>query len=154
MPPGGWLGGAVTWASSILLAAFSSILLASSYSILCTCSLLILPHRLWQVHHRSLGLSLVLLLLLVLLVGGGQVGGGQVDGGQVGGGQVEVGQVGGGQVEAPQEVGVPVLLSRATTLVRVGYRLSFLIVNIIKTCTHNTDSTRKKNKKLETPSVI
>ena len=123
MPPGGWLGGAVTWASSILLAAFSSILLASSYSILFTCSLLILPLRLWHVPQRSLGL--VLLLLLVLLVSGGQVEGGQVDGGQVGG----------GYVEAPQEVGVPVLLSRATTLVRVGHRLSFLIVNIIKTCT-------------------
>ena len=110
MPPGGWLGGAVTWASSILLATLSSILLASSYSILFTCSLLILPLRLWHVHHKSLGL--VLLLLLVLLVGGGQV-----EGGQVGGGQVE-----GGQVEAPQEVGVPVLLSRATTLVRVGHK--------------------------------
>ena len=105
MPPGGWLGGAVTWASSILLAAFPSILLACSYSILFTCSLLILPLRLWHVPQRSLGL--VLLLLLVLLVDGGQVGGGQVDG---------------GQVEAPQEVGVPVLLSRATTLVRVGHK--------------------------------
>ena len=100
MPPGGWLGGAVTWASSILLATLSSILLASSYSILFTCSLLILPLRLWHVPQRSLGL--VLLLLLVLLVDGGQVGG--------------------GQVEAPQEVGVPVLLSRATTLVRVGHK--------------------------------
>ena len=96
MPPGGWLGGAVTWASSILLATLSS----SSYSILFTCSLLILPLRLWHVPHRSLGL--VLLLLLFLLVGGGQVDG--------------------GQVEAPQEVGVPVLLSRATTLVRVGHK--------------------------------
>ena len=115
MPPGGWLGGAVTWASSILLAAFSSIFLASSYSILFTCSLLILPLRLWHVPQRSLGL--VLLLLLVLLVGGGQVDVGQVDGGQVDGGQVD-----GGQVEAPQEVGVPVLLSRATTLVRVGHK--------------------------------
>ena len=105
MPPGGWLGGAVTWAPSILLATLSSILLASSYSILFTCSLLILPLRLWHVPQRSLGL--VLLLLLVLLVGGGQVEGGQVDG---------------GQVEAPQEVGVPVLLSRATTLVRVGHK--------------------------------
>ena len=105
MPPGGWLGGAVTWASSIPLATLSSILLASSYSILFTCSLLILPLRLWHVPQRSLGL--VLLLLLVLLVDGGQVGGGQVDG---------------GQVEAPQEVGVPVLLSRATTLVRVGHK--------------------------------
>ena len=120
MPPGGWLGGAVTWASSILLAAFSSIFLASSYSILFTCSLLILPLRLWHVPQRSLGL--VLLLLLVLLVGGGQVDGGQVGGGQVDGGQVDGGQVGGGQVEAPQEVGVPVLLSRATTLVRVGHK--------------------------------
>ena len=115
MPPGGWLGGAVTWASSIPLATLSSILLASSYSILFTCSLLILPLRLWHVPHRSLGL--VLLLLLVLLVGGGQVDVGQVDGGQVDGGQVD-----GGQVEAPQEVGVPVLLSRATTLVRVGHK--------------------------------
>ena len=62
----------------------------------------------------------MLLLLLVLLGSGGQVEGGQVDG---------------GQVEALQEIGVPVLLSRATTLVRVGHRLSFSIVNIIKICT-------------------